>query len=215
MIQRNRFRAINSSSPDRSWPILLNIWPRIKERVPQAELHLFYSFFNWEKIAPHYPGQQELIQKLKNQIKELEPLDVVYHGRIDQNQLAEEFLKSGVWAHPTWFSESSCISAMEAQAAGCRIVTSSIAALNETVSNRGILIDGDWTSREYQNKFIDAVVTAMTIEDNSDRIILQDYAKEHFCLDKLANDWQTMFYSLIEELKTNPIVKYYPTKNYR
>ena len=36
-VVRNKYRAVNSSSPDRSWPILLECWPKIKERVPQAE----------------------------------------------------------------------------------------------------------------------------------------------------------------------------------
>ena len=213
-ITRNKFKCINSSSPDRSWPVLLKIWKTIKERVPKAELHLMYGFSNWEKLAPHYPGQAELIQNLKIQIKELESFGVVYHGRISQEKLVEEF-ESGCWIYPTWFSETSCISAMEAQAAGCRIITSSIAALNETVADRGILLSGDWVSTEYKNKFIDNVIAAMTIDDNTDREVVQQYAKKHFCLDKLADNWEIMFYNLIEELKINPIVKYQPTKNYQ
>lgn len=43
---------------------------------------------------------------------------------------------------------------------------------------------------------------------------LQQYAQEHFCLDKLAKEWEQMFYDLIEEKKTNPIVPYQPTKPY-
>lgn len=214
-INRNKYKCINSSSPDRSWSILLNIWPKIKERIPQAELHLLYGFKNWEHVAQYYPGQPELIARLKEQIKILEPLNVVYHGRVNQDQLAEEFLSSGAWIHPTWFTETSCLTAMEAQAAGCRIVTSSIAALNETVADRGILIPGNWTTPEYQEKFINSVITAMTIEDNSDREIIQNYAKEHFCLNKLAQEWDRMFYSLIEELKTNPLVSYQPTPKYK
>lgn len=214
-IDRNKYRAINSSSPDRSWPILLDCWKRIKEKVPKAELHLFYGFKNWEAIAQYYPGQPELIARIKQHIKELEPYGVVFHDRVSQNQLAEEFLRSGVWAYPTWFTETSCITAMEAQAAGLRIVSSNIAALNETVADRGVLIDGDWTTLEYQNKFISYVVEAMNKNDGSDRIKLQNYAKENFELNKLAEDWQTMFYSLIEELKINPIVPYQPTVRYR
>src|SRR5205823_3803872 len=108
----------------------------IKKQVPQAELHLYYGFKNWEYSAQFDPKQMDLINRLKQQISDMKSLDVVYHDRVNQQQLAEEFLSAGVWLYPTWFSETSCISAMEAQAAGVRMITSNIAALKETAGNR-------------------------------------------------------------------------------
>lgn len=212
---RNKFKCINSSSPDRSWPILLSVWPEIKKQVPQAELHLYYGFKNWEFSARHDKLQSDLIVRIKNQIKELETLGVVYHDRVSKNVLAEEFLSAGCWIHPTWFTETSCITAMEAQAAGLGIVTSSIAALNETVSNRGILIDGDWTSTEYKNKFIQSVVNMINNYNDLDRLKLQQYANQNFGLDSLSQNWNNMFYQLIDEVKINPIIPYQPTTPYR
>jgi glycosyltransferase involved in cell wall biosynthesis len=122
--------------------------------------------------------------------------------------LAEEFLSSGVWAYSTWFGETSCVTAMEAQAAGLRMVTSPIAALNETVGDRGVLIDGDWLSEGYQNKFVDSVVRAMTDPENGDRQKLQKYAKENFSWDSLAVDWIKMFGSIIKEVQEVVIPPY-------
>ena len=215
-VKRNRFKCINSSSPDRSWPILLdNIWPEIKKQVPEAELHLFYGFKNFEYSIQFNPGLAGLRDRLFQRVRELESLGVTYHDRVNQDILAEEMLSAGTLLFPTWFSETSCITAMEAQAAGLRIISSSIAALNETVGQRGILIDGEWTSPEYHTKFIDAAVKALTNEDDSDRLVLQQYAKDNFGLIELAKDWETMFYSLLDELKINPIVPYQPTIPYR
>lgn len=214
-ITKNQFKCVNSSSPDRSWPILFDVWPRIKAQVPQAELHLYYGFKNWEFSARFDKNQMDLINFLKNKIKELEPMGVVYHDRVNQQQLAEEFLSAGCWTHPTWFTETSCISAMELQAAGVRLVSSSIAALNETVGSRGTLIDGDWTTVPYKDKFVDAVVNALTNNDNSDRDALQKYAQEHFGLESLAQNWNDMFYDLLNELKEVPIIPYMPTPSYR
>lgn len=213
-VPKNRFKCINSSSPDRSWPVLLSVWPQIKQQVPQAELHLYYGFKNWLFSAQHDPKQKELIEFLQAKIKEMEPLGVVYHDRVSQQQLAEEFLSAGVWTHPTWFSETSCITAMEAQAAGMRMVTSNIAALKETAGERAVLIDGDWTTPEYQQKFVQNVVKALNNYSDTDRSQLQTYAKEHFSLDGLAKDWEKMFYDLIEGAKSNPIIPYQPTPPY-
>ncbi len=214
-VPRNRFKAVNSSSPDRSWPILLECWTTIKAHVPKAELHLFYGFKNWEYSAQYDQGQADLISRLKKQIKDMESLGVFYHDRVNQDELAIEFLSAGCWIHPTWFTETSCITAMEAQAAGLRMVTSSIAALNETVGERGTLIPGDWTTSEYKNNFISAVINAMFNNSEDDRLVLQEYAKENFGLDSLAKDWEKMFYDMIEKSKTDPMIPYYPTTPYR
>lgn len=214
-ISRNKYKCVNSSSPDRSWPILLDVWSQIKAQVPQAELHLFYGFKNWMYAAQFDSKQMDLINRLQYMIKEMKPLGVVYHDRVNQEELSNEFLTAGAWIHPTWFTETSCITAMEAQAAGLRMVTSNIGALQETAGSRAILLDGEWTSPEYQKIFIDHVVSALTKEDESDRIILQQYAKDNFSLDTLATDWEKMFYQLLENIKINPIVPYQPTTPYR
>jgi glycosyltransferase involved in cell wall biosynthesis len=214
-VQRNRFKCINSSSPDRSWPVLLDVWPKIKERVPEAELHLFYGFNNWEIAAQNNTEQMNFIQSLKDKIQNYKSIGVVYHGRVNQEELAQEFLSSGVWIYPTWFNESSCLSAMEAQAGGCRMVTSSIAALNETAGDRAKLISGEWTSPEYQSQFINACVYALQNTDDTDRLVLQEFSKNNFGLDELAKKWNSMFFELMEAKKINPLVPYQPTNKYR
>ena len=214
-IERNRFKCINSSSPDRSWPVLLQAWPEIKKHVPQAELHLYYGFKNWKYSAQFNPGHNDLINKLEEMIVNMKDLGVVFHDRISQDKLSDEMLGSGAWLYPSWFWETSCISAMEAQAAGLRMITSNRGALTETVGYRGTLIDGEWTSPEYISVFIGKTIEALTKEDQDDRIVLQKYAQDHFDLDDLANEWNDMLYELIETIKINPICPYYPTASYR
>lgn len=118
------------------------------------------------------------------------------------------FIAEGVVIH-------NCITAMEMQAAGVRMITSNIMALKETVGDRGVLIDGDAASKEYQAKFIEASVASMLNEDDSDRSILQQYAKEHFCLDQLAKDWDAMIYDLLGKMEEFPLVPYQPTLTYQ
>lgn len=204
-IHRNQMKCINSSSPDRSWPILLEIWPEILKQVPEAELHLFYGFDNWKKMAVNDRLQLDLIERLEKQIKETPR--VYYHGRVNQTELAEHYMNSSVWVHPTWFTETSCITAMEAQAAGLHIVTSNLAALKETVKNVGAgeLIDGEWTSPEYKQKFINATVRSL-------RSNIRDYNLDVFDLNTLAVEWNDMFYNLIEDKK---ILPYVPSRAYQ
>lgn len=205
-VQRDPKRAVYSSSPDRGMQVAITIWPRVRERVPGAELHIYYGFQTWEACADDQ--QRLLIESLKKMLRDYETAGVVFHGRVSQDVLAEEYLKSGVWAYPTWFSETSCISAMEAHAAGLRMVTSPIAALNETVGPRGVLIHGDWLTLDYQNRFIDAVVAAMQRADDSDRVKLQEYAAQNFGWDSLADEWVLMLKKIMKDVERDVIPPY-------
>lgn len=158
-IKKKPYKCINSSSPDRSWPVLLDIWPRIVEQIPEAELHLYYGFDNWKKTADS--RTLKLIDDLEQKIKNSK--NVFYHGRVNENQLIEAFNESTCWLYPTWFSETSCISAMQARAANCYCITSPIAALNETLMDydKVSFIEGEWTSSEYQDKFVKHTIKAL------------------------------------------------------
>lgn len=220
-VARNPKKIVSSSSPDRGLPVLLKVWPQIRARVPDAELHVFYGFDTWRKIATARNDEAQLraIDQLEQRAAQLAEHGVSMRGRVDQKTLAREFLSAGVWAAPTWFTETSCITAMEAQAAGLRCVTSAIAALNETVGEDfGVLIDGDWLSDEYQKKFVDEVVRALTDPEDGwrrwgasapiTRAQIQERARRDFGLDALAAEWTTMMRDVIARLHDAPLVPY-------
>ncbi len=210
--KRNPRRAIYSSSPDRGLETLLDVWPVVRRSIPDAELHCFYGFDNWQKAAELSNNQNELkqVRFLAEKIKRT--AGVVMHGRVNQAELAREFMKSGVWAYPTGFTETSCITAMEAQAAGCRIVTSPLAALSETVGQRGQLVPGFGTPG-FVDEFAAAVVVAMaeTIGTRAadDREALARYARENFGLDELAREWETMLLEILDDVSKRVVPAYH------
>jgi glycosyltransferase involved in cell wall biosynthesis/2-polyprenyl-3-methyl-5-hydroxy-6-metoxy-1,4-benzoquinol methylase len=191
-VERNPHKAVISSSPDRYLPSLLKIWPKVREAVNDAELHIYYGFDYWKKATVD-AGQLKLIEDLENQIKSMSHMGIHYHGRVNQHQLAKAYKSAGVWPFSTWFTETSCIGAIEAQMAGLKIVTSPIAALNETVGLRGDMIAGDWLSEEYQNNFAKAIIHAMKNTKGEDREELIKYASEHFNWNDVAKSWNEMF----------------------
>jgi predicted SAM-dependent methyltransferase/glycosyltransferase involved in cell wall biosynthesis len=199
--------VVNSSSPDRSWPVLLEEWPKIRAQVPNAELHLFYGFGNWRVVVGNNPDALSYIQRLEDAANRME--GIVYHGRVSQPELADFMLRSRLWAHPTWFTETSCITAMEAKAAGLHIVTSNLAALKETAKG-GALIDGEWTSQAYRARFVEECVKALRAGPHGP---WDDVSG--FDLGSLALEWQTLFTGLLEAKKAHPLVPYMPTKPYR
>ncbi len=207
--KRNPHKAVYSSSPDRGLEELLLMWPYIKKEVSNAELHILYGFDGWDGYA-RASGDTELskrITNLKNLIVDSAKFDVVFHGKKDQKTLAKHFLTSGVMLYPTDFTETSCITAMEAQLAGCQIVTSPLAALNETASD-SVFINGQYKSDEYRKEFILKSVEAMTKTNDIDRCTIRDNAVQRFSWDYVANDWDTKFDEWIAYKSENPIKKY-------
>ena len=209
-VERNPYKAVISSSPDRYLASLLQMWPKIREQVPDAIISIAYGFENWKKISANDPNQIKLINELMTKMEELKDQGVHYLGRLNQNDLAKEYKSAGVWPLSCWWSETSCIGAMEAQMAGLKIITSPIAALNETVADRGKLISGDWLSKEYQEEFIKEVVDAMLNTKEEERKKLTEYARTHFNWDDVAVSWDKIFDNIIEN-KSNNILDPYVT----
>jgi 2-polyprenyl-3-methyl-5-hydroxy-6-metoxy-1,4-benzoquinol methylase/glycosyltransferase involved in cell wall biosynthesis len=200
-------KLIFSSSPNRGLDALLDVLPEIRALVPGTELHVYYGFFNWEKFAKMRGDPMELqdIERYRQRIKSAE--GVVWHDRVNQKELAGAFMSSKVWAYPTMFPETSCISAMEAQCAGCVPVTTRIAALAETVKV-GTLLDPP-TGPAYMNQFVREVCDLL-IHDYK-RIPLLREARAHGLTlgwDKVAKEWDHIFQSTLKHLA------YYPAPSF-
>jgi glycosyltransferase involved in cell wall biosynthesis len=200
--ERNPHRAIYSSSPDRGLLAAALAWPKVREQVPDAELHIFYGFLNWEKSADG--PEQARIAQLKHLIATTE--GIVMRDRVSQKELAREFMRAGVWCYPTWFSETSCITAMEAQAAGCWIVTSPVAALTETVRYGEYMLTERWDYPAPPSPAFIAEVAEQTANIMSIQAPLVGFdARQAFGLDTLAYDWSEMLLELEAELALNPV----------
>ncbi len=156
---RDPHRVVYASSPDRGLDVILEgIWPKVIEAVPDAELHVYYGWNTFDKASAQFPQLNEF----KNKVTELlnESRNVVQHGRIPQDKLAREFMRAGFWLYPTYFSETYCITAVEAQLAGCIPVTNHLAALAETAKS-GIFVDGDPKEPDVQTAFADELIKWM------------------------------------------------------
>lgn len=137
--ERNPRRLIYASSPDRGLLHLATVFQRARELMPDLELHVYYGFNNIEKVIERHPG----IRKQTNEIrKALDQPGIVDNGRMGQPELIREWLKAGIWCHPSSFTETSCITCMDAQALGAIPITTPVWAIGDNVAH-GVFIEGD------------------------------------------------------------------------
>lgn len=185
-IERNPYKLIYSSTPFRGLDVLLHVFPEIKKRVPQAELHIFSSM----KVYG-YP-EKDSYEFLYEKARTME--GVHYHGTITRKELAKEMMSSAILAYPNHYDESCCITAMEAVTAGTPIVTSNRAALPEIIPKGcAILIDGDSNTKEYQEQFVDKIVNILKHKELWQE--MHNACKGHdFTWETISKEWIKEFF---------------------
>ena len=104
--------------------------------------------------------------------------------------------------YPCNHLETSCTAVIEAQAAGVPVISSKLGALTESVIDNitGVLIPGDPTSDEYQQKFIDTVIEFLTNAQKWKNFSLNAIKKVQSLYDwkLIAIEWEKEINALME-----------------
>lgn len=190
-VEREPLRVAYTSSPDRGLDVILeHIWPKVTEAVPDAELHVYYGWNNFDALKGAYPHLADFQRKIADLT--LQNKNVIMHGRVTQEQIAVELRKASVWLYPTYFSETYCISAVEAQLAGAIPVTNDLAALAETVKT-GAIIKGDVHDPKVAAQYAEAVI--MLVQDRTIALQTADTitSAPRFSWEDAAALWSDLF----------------------
>lgn len=140
-IKKQPHKYIYSSSYDRGLEELLAMWPSIKSAIPDAELHVAYGLEVAEQLCREIGDTERLnwLYSIAGKMKQLP--GIVSHERIGQQELAELQMSCEAWLYPPqpdnnggWL-ETYCITALEAQAAKCKIISRDNGALPETIKH--------------------------------------------------------------------------------
>ena len=135
---------IYSSFPDRGLLVLLRMWPRIIKSFPDATLHVYCNLDNkWvNQVA------KEQMDEIKRTIK---TEGVVNHSWVSKDVLYERWAQTEYWLYPCIFQETFCMTALEAAISRTFPITNNLAGLSETVGDRGLVIQGDPLTQEWQD----------------------------------------------------------------
>lgn len=192
--------VIYSSSPDRGLEKLLDLWPAVKERVPDAKLKVFYGFDVFDKMHANNPP---LIDWKNRLIAKMEALDgVEYVGRVDQQTLAHEQQCARVWAYPYPFenhTETSCITAMEAMAAGLYSVVTASGALPETLDSAAGCVFGPLDDGSFpDDAFVSGIVAGLSDQDEYDEDTARGLRRAAtLSWEGVADEWDARFSSIL------------------
>ncbi|WP_192808404.1 hypothetical protein [Xanthomonas citri] len=181
-------KILYTSSPDRGLEILLALWPRIRASVPDAELFIYYGWRTWDFFHASDPTKVAWKERILASMEQ--PGVMTRFPHLDAAELWREYANSGFWIYPAMVGETSCISAIKAQAAGAVPICTSLGALAETVQ-WGARIDGHGLSDDskVQESFVRIAVEALSSNHTVDRQAMTDWARARYGWASVAADW--------------------------
>lgn len=170
---------IYSSFPNRGLLELLKMWPKIYTREPLASLHIYSDVNNkWSNdVEPEKMNEiRQLLLVYKNAAN-TNGMNIYYHGWVSKKTLAKAWITADIWFYPCTFMETFCLTALEAAATKTLVITNNLAALQNTVGNRGVIIKGDPTTEEWREKALKKVFKIMdkTNENLNTTLIQTNY----------------------------------------
>jgi glycosyltransferase involved in cell wall biosynthesis len=178
------------SSYDRGLIHLLKMWADIKKEIPDATLDVCYG---WTLFDGTFKNNPERMSWKAKMVKLMSQDGIKEHGRLNKTELAKLRQSCGIWAYPTDFTETNCITALDCQKDGVVPVVINLAGLKETVGS-GVKIDGDIYFDEDFDKYKKELIALMKDEkrwkEESEKG--KEFAKQ-FEWPLIASKWEEHF----------------------
>ena len=177
--KKKTHRFIYCSDPERGLIVLLQMFPKILEKFPDATLDIYYHKLDNKLIL-------SLINKLGNCVK--------YKGKLKQSELAKELCKSDIWFYPNLYShETFCLCALEAMAGGNLVIARKYSGLVETIGDSGILID-EHTPEKFKIKALNII--EQILSNPKEKLSFQKKAMERahkYTWKNISKIWFSLF----------------------
>jgi len=203
---KNHF-VYNASVTKGLKPLLNHIWPKVKERIPEAKLTVIGGYYRFRDGAEPDQQEKDLVDFKEN----IDPaLDVKFTGVITQNNIATILGNAGFMIYPTDFPETFGISTLESLLYKTPVITCNFGALESTAIDlacykidyasvpNGLFPNID--EERQSDLFVDLVINAY----HDDYLLEQ---KRHYCevlndihgWDTVALQWKQHLYFKLEK----------------
>ena len=165
-IEKEPYTFIYPSFPNRGLLVLLRLFPKIVAKFPEARLHTFCNTKNvW--VQTEYKADMDEVERLYEQQKDY----VFNHGWVNRKVLNEYWARSSIWFYPCTFKETCCLTSYEAAASKTLVISNHLAALAESIGDRGIIID-----ETNEENMLTAVFDALENPEKYNYLVERNYA---------------------------------------
>ena len=188
---KDKISLIYHTTPWRGLELLLNVFKSLN--LENVELNVCSSIKIYGKkfdsvMGKKYENIFDICKNTKN---------VNYLGFVDNKQIIKMLGKSHIYSYPSIWPETSCISSIEAMAAGCQVVTTNLGALYETCAPFGTMVGFDRNLDNLEKKYKKTLLYAIEnywSEKNQEKLKLQyKTINATYSWDERSIEWKNFF----------------------
>ena len=192
---KEKVNIIYHTTPHRGLELLVPVFYKLAEEDKNIELDVYSSFsmYGWNDRDAQY---EPLFKACR------EHPQINYHGYQKNGVIRTALEKAHIYAYPSIWTESSCISIMEAMSAQVVCVHSNLGALWDTSGQLTRMYHYDEDRNVHGTRFHD--VLKMTIEDvrnettKEELAFIKMYADVKFNWNRREGEWRALLTSLAE-----------------
>ena len=164
---KDKISLIYHTTPWRGLELLLKVFKKInKENV---ELNVCSSTIIYGK--KFHDSYEKKFQKLFDDCKNTK--NVNFHGYKSNSSILEMLKEVHIFSYPSIWTETSCISAIEAMAAGCEVVTTNLGALKETCAPFAKFVNFEKNLHNLELNYLSSLIDSINnfwSEDNQQKL---------------------------------------------
>ena len=196
---KDKISLIYHTTPWRGLVHLLKVFKNLN--LENVELNVCSSTIIYGKKFDDQLGKK--YENIFNECKNTK--NVNYSGFLENKKIIELLKNMHIFSHPSIWPETSCISAIEAMASGCEVVTTNLGALYETCSPFATFVGFDRNFDNLEKRYSKALLKSIKnywSNENQNKLKLQsEVTNATYSWDVRSVEWKN-FFNEIRELKT-------------
>ena len=196
---KDKISLIYHTTPWRGLVHLIKVFKNLN--LENVELNVCSSTIIYGKKFDDQLGKK--YENIFNECKNTK--NVNYFGFLENKKIIELLKNMHIFSHPSIWPETSCISAIEAMASGCEVVTTNLGALYETCSPFATFVGFDRNFDNLEKKYSKTLLKSIKnywSNENQNKLKLQsEVINATYSWDVRSVEWKN-FFNEIRELKT-------------
>jgi FkbM family methyltransferase len=196
--------VFNSNRSKGLHPLLHDVWPQVKKRLPEAKLTVIGGYYKLSK-AVAYDDEYEDFMKMVGDAKN--DASITFTGILSLESIYDIYAKASYLLYPTEQPETFGISTLEAQYHDMQVLTCKFGALEELAHPSGLMIDysctpnalkGNINRFEQAEKLADLALERVVQGDRKLHKAKFKQIREIAGWDTVALEWKQHIYSKLD-----------------
>lgn len=194
----DKIKLIYHTTPHRGLQILLPVFVKLAEKYDNIELDVFSSFkiYGWEQRDEPYKALFDLCK---------EHPKINYHGYKPNEEVRKALQEAHIFAYPSIWLETSCISLLEAMSAECLCVHPNYGALYETAGNLTWMYQYQEDQRDHMaSMYFELDLAIQSIKDDhliSSLKTNKSFVDSVYNWPRRTNQWETFLTEILRKKK--------------